>query len=345
MKISIIIPVYNTEQYLPKCLDSALNQTYQNIEIIVVNDCSPGNCEEIIKSYIQKYNKIIYLQHDKNKGSYSARQTGTLKATGDYILYADSDDWLGLDLAQKVNDCCFQQPDLFIYDVISVRSQGQEKAIWTNKGANNFDNSTLFTALCSRSFSSWATCGKVFKRTIALDIYNKININSHLTMAEDLLFFFYYAYFCDNTVYIPYNGYYYNLTNTSVNRMCYTLEKAQSHLKNLQIVTDKIRSFAQDHQIDPYIYIPIIQELAQSYFIKLDELTINDKNTIFSLLVDVFGIEVLLNYVSMQAQFKDDKIRVISDQLITKIFPKKSKRYRLVRTFLMKIYYIIKRGK
>ena len=54
MKISIIIPVYNTEKYLPKCLDSALNQTHQNIEIIIVNDCSPGNCEEIIKSYIQK---------------------------------------------------------------------------------------------------------------------------------------------------------------------------------------------------------------------------------------------------------------------------------------------------
>ena len=345
MKISIIIPVYNTEEYLPKCLDSALNQTHQNIEIIVVNDCSPGNCEEIIQSYTQKYNKIIYVQHDKNKGSFLARQTGTLKATGDYILYADSDDWLGLDLAQKVNDLCFQQPDLFIYDTISVRSQGQEKAIWTNKGADNFDNSTLFTALCSRSFSSWATCGKVLKRTTALDIYNKININSHLTMAEDLLFFFYCAYFCENAVHIPYNGYYYNLTNSSVNRTVYTLEKAQSHLKNLQIVTNKMRSFAQDHQIDPQMYAPIIQELAQSYFIRLDELTTNDKNTIFPLLVDVFGTAILLDYISVQAQFSDNKIRVASDQLITKIFPKNSKRYNFLRTFLIKIYYIIKREK
>ena len=343
MKISIIIPVYNTEKHLPKCLDSALNQTYTNIEIIVVNDCSLGNCEEIIKSYIQKYSRLIYLQHDKNKGSFSARQTGTLKATGDYILYVDSDDWLALDLAQKVNEFSLQQPDLFIYDAISVRSQGQEKAIWTNKGANNFDNSTLFTALCSRSFSSWALWGKAFKRTIALDVYNKININSHLTMAEDLLFFFYYAYFCENAVHIPYNGYYYNLTNTSVNRTVYTLEKAQSHLKNLQIVTDKIRSFAQDHQIDPSVYAPIMQELAQSYFIRLDELTINDKNTIFTLLVDVFGTEVLLNYISDQAQFRDDKIRVINDQLITKTFPKQSKRYSFLRAFLIKAYYIIKR--
>ena len=345
MKISIIIPVYNTEKYLPKCLDSALNQTHQNIEIIIVNDCSPGNCEEIIKSYIQKYSKIVYLQHDKNKGLYAARETGVKKAVGEYIIHVDSDDWLGLDLAQKVNDLCFQQPDLFIYDTISIRSQGHEKAIWTNKGADNFDNSTLFTALCSRSFSSWATCGKVLKRTIALDIYNKININSHLTMAEDLLFFFYYAYFCESAVYIPYNGYYYNLINTSVNRIVYTLEKAQSHLKNLQIVTDKIRSFTQDHQIDPHMYSPIMQELAQSYFIKLDELTISDKNTIFPLLLDVFGTEILLNYISYQAQFRDDKIRVISDQLITKIFPKESKRYSFLRAFLMKTYYIIKRGK
>ena len=345
MKISIIIPVYNTEEYLPKCLDSALNQTHQNIEIIVVNDCSLGNCEEIIQSYIQKCPRIVYLQHDKNKGLYAARETGVKKAMGEYIIHLDSDDWLALDLAQKVNDLCFQQPDLFIYDAISVRTQGQEKAIWTNKGANNFDNSTLFVALCSRSFSSWAMWGKVFKRTVALDIYNKININSHLTMAEDLLFFFYYAYFCENAVHIPYNGYYYNLTNTSVNRTEYTLEKAQSHLKNLQIVTDKIRSFAQDHQIDPHMYAPIMQELAQSYFIRLDELTINDKNTIFPLLVDVFGAEILLDYISVQAQFRDNKIRVANDQLITKIFPKNSKRYNFLRAFLMKIYYIIKRGK
>ena len=345
MKISIIIPVYNAEKDLPRCLESALNQTYQNIEIIVVNDCSQGNCEEIMKSYIQKYSKIIYLQHDKNKGLYAARETGVKKAMGEYIIHVDSDDYLGLDLAQKVNDLCFQQPDLFIYDTISVRSQGQEKAIWTNKGANNFDNSTLFTALCSRSFSSWTMWGKAFKRTVALDIYNKININSHLTMAEDLLFFFYFAYFCENAVHIPYNGYYYNLTNTSVNRTEYILEKAQSHLKNLQIITDKIRSFAQDHQIDPSVYAPIMQELAQSYFIRLDELTINDKNTLFSLLVDVFGANVLLDYISDQAQLRDDKIRVISDQLITKTFPKNSKKYNFLRTFLMKVYYIIKREK
>ena len=349
MKISIIIPVYNTEKYLPKCLESVINQTYKNIEIIIVDDCSSGNCEEIVKSYQEQDDRIIYLKHHVNKGLYAARETGVRHANGSYIIHVDSDDWLGLELAQKINDASLQDSDLFIYDTISVRSQGKEKALWTNKGASDFDNATLFTALCSRSFSSWATCGKVLKRTLALETYNKININSHLTMAEDLLFFFYYAYFCKNAIHIPYDGYYYNLTNISVNRISYTLAKSQSHLQNLHIVIERIKSLMQDQDVNLSVYKPIIQELAQSYFIRLNELSINDKNTIFTLLVDVFGTEILVDYISALSQFRDDKIRVTSDQLITKIFPKNSKQYNILRMIILQMYnifhYILDRDK
>ena len=90
-KVSIIIPIYNTEKYLKKCLNSVLNQTYQKLEIILVNDGSTDNSGKIADDYAKKDSriKVIYQQ---NAGQSSARNTGIEKATGDYISFIDSDD-------------------------------------------------------------------------------------------------------------------------------------------------------------------------------------------------------------------------------------------------------------
>lgn len=75
-KISIIVIVYNTEEYLPACIDSLLNQTLSDIEIIVVNDCSQGNCIEIVEEYQKKDTRIRLISHSANKGVFEARKTG-----------------------------------------------------------------------------------------------------------------------------------------------------------------------------------------------------------------------------------------------------------------------------
>ena len=93
-KLSIVIPVYNTAVYLKECLDSIINQTYSNIEIICVDDCSPDNSAEIIKEYAAKDNRIKYIKHSENKKQGAARNTGIDAATGKYITFIDSDDYL-----------------------------------------------------------------------------------------------------------------------------------------------------------------------------------------------------------------------------------------------------------
>jgi len=90
-KISIIVPVYNTAKYLPDCLDSIINQTYRNLEIILVNDGSTDNSPTIIKQYAEKDNRIIVINQE-NSGQSVARNVGITKATGDYISFIDSDD-------------------------------------------------------------------------------------------------------------------------------------------------------------------------------------------------------------------------------------------------------------
>lgn len=96
-KLSIIVPVYNAEKYMEKCLNRLIEQSYKNIEVIIVNDCSQGNCEEIANKYRQIDNRIKYIKHEKNKGLFQARITGASIATGEYIAFLDSDDYVSID--------------------------------------------------------------------------------------------------------------------------------------------------------------------------------------------------------------------------------------------------------
>ena len=95
--VSIIIPVYNVDQYLSKCLDSVIHQTYHNLEIICVNDASSDNSLEILKEYASEDNRIKILNNAHNKGLASSRNIALKAVRGDFVLFVDSDDWIDVD--------------------------------------------------------------------------------------------------------------------------------------------------------------------------------------------------------------------------------------------------------
>ena len=99
--VSIIIPIYNVEQYLRRCVDSVLQQTLENIEIILVDDGSPDNCPLICDQYKAQDNRVKVV-HKKNGGLSSARNAGLKIATGEYILFLDSDDWIEPETAEEL---------------------------------------------------------------------------------------------------------------------------------------------------------------------------------------------------------------------------------------------------
>lgn len=102
MRYSIIVPAYNTEKYIDKCLKSIFSNTYKNFEVIIVNDGSIDKTEDIINKYIKKYDNIIYIKQ-KNMGLSLARNNGVKKATGDYLLFIDSDDYVEKNLLENIN--------------------------------------------------------------------------------------------------------------------------------------------------------------------------------------------------------------------------------------------------
>ena len=95
-KVSVIIPIYNTAEYLPMALDSIRNQTLKDLQIILINDGSTDNCQEIIDKYGKKDPRIEWVKQ-KNRGLGSARNVGFKKATGEYVYFMDSDDLLQAD--------------------------------------------------------------------------------------------------------------------------------------------------------------------------------------------------------------------------------------------------------
>ena len=100
-RISIIVPVYKAEKYLPRCVESLLSQTYRELEIILVDDGSPDNCPEICDGYAEKDSRVKVI-HKENGGVSSARNAGLEAASGDYITFVDSDDYVDGQMYEKM---------------------------------------------------------------------------------------------------------------------------------------------------------------------------------------------------------------------------------------------------
>lgn len=148
-KISVIVPVYNTEKYLRKCLDSILNQTYQDFEIIIINDGSTDGSEKIINEYKEKNSSRIKYYVQQNAGLSSARNVGIEKAKGEYLSFIDSDDYIDKDLFQNLKQEIDKDIDLIKFKLIKVDENYNEiervkGPIFTEKNGQDAFNSLVF---------------------------------------------------------------------------------------------------------------------------------------------------------------------------------------------------------
>lgn len=164
--ISVIVPVYNVFPYLSQCLDSILHQTYANLEVIIVDDCSTDRSREICEQYAQRDNRIHLISHDVNSGLSAARNTGLEAATGEYLSFVDSDDWLELDAYEQCLELFDQYPTLgmikfgFCYSDPDVQSHFLKPEKYLRNGeyfrsyASSLDMAVVWNALYRRAVVS-----------------------------------------------------------------------------------------------------------------------------------------------------------------------------------------------
>jgi glycosyltransferase involved in cell wall biosynthesis len=124
--ISVIVPVYKVENYLPKCVDSIISQTYKDFEIILVDDGSPDNCPSICDDYARRDTRVKVI-HKQNGGLSDARNAGIRAAKGDYIVFLDSDDWIEEDSLKGIADIAGQKnPDVIVGNIKYMDETGGE---------------------------------------------------------------------------------------------------------------------------------------------------------------------------------------------------------------------------
>jgi glycosyltransferase involved in cell wall biosynthesis len=314
IQVSVIIPVYNVEQYLKKCLDTVVNQTYKDIEIIIINDCSPDNSLQIIKEYQEKDSRIRLINLEKNGGLANARNVGIKNSNGKYITFIDSDDWISDDAIEILYNNVEKYNTDFLGCEFTWYDNNTHKS---GDGVCFFDiyNTPISDVKTKKrvlqKFSSSRVWGFLFKKDflISSDIYFRIN------RREDILFMYEAIVKSTSFALIKDRLYYYRSSRIGSNINTNTLDadmlfyvKLQQLHKSEQF-KDYIKVFyrfislafalaLENHQL-PY-------KKASEYFFKFREL-FYDKNYIvdFSdlrfflkirLLVFLFCLKYKLNY-------------------------------------------------
>lgn len=222
--ISVIIPVYNVERFLRKCLDSVINQTYKDLEIIVVDDGSPDNCGVIIDEYAEADSRIKVI-HKPNGGLSAARNDALKIATGDWIAFVDSDDWCELDMYENVVGVAEKENvDIVIFNPFRNYDNREEvlqafpyEFITED---NDFIHGLQLSALSkqltplSTRWSQGFPWDKLFKRNLIYD--NNLTFDEQVRANEDVIFDIRAFQFAKKVAYVNKTLYHYRYNPNSI---------------------------------------------------------------------------------------------------------------------------------
>lgn len=183
MKISILVPIYNVENYISKCIDSLFGQSYEDIEFVFVNDNTPDGSLSILHQkmslYPQRASQTIIVNHTENRGLSASRNTGFDYATGDYILFVDSDDYLRLDAVELLANTVIENPsDIVIFDLKHLYKDNEKEEQTYYDG----DRIKYLESLLCRE-NSLGVCGKLFSRKLFVD--NNLRFIENINLGED----------------------------------------------------------------------------------------------------------------------------------------------------------------
>jgi glycosyltransferase involved in cell wall biosynthesis len=232
--VSVIVPVYNTERFLRECLDSILNQTLENIEVVCVNDKSPDNCAKILAEYEKKDPRVVVINFPKNRGASAARNAGLDSAQGDYIVFCDSDDYMHPDMLKilyteiKKEDgdmayCHFHCPE--------------ESAIPHFEKIPNYDVETHDTAHLIQNIPGNGEYTVIWNKLYKKASMNLVRFDEELSNLEDVYFNFCLSGFIKKYIIVHAWLYYYRQSSNSIVRAPYThkaINSIRKCIENLQ---------------------------------------------------------------------------------------------------------------
>ena len=265
IKYSFIVPVYNTEKYLKKCLDSLVNQTYKDFEIIVVNDGSTDKSSNIISKYQKKYKNIIVIDKE-NEGLSMARNRGVQKSSGKYIIFVDSDDYVSNKLLEEV-DKKIDDNDILRFQIATEDEEYTKINEYHEEGFESMCGYDAFKYLSSYHFVEPAWCYVIRKNYY---IENKFSFKKGV-YHEDFGLIPYVIYKARKVKSIDFIGYYYIQRNGSImnnNDYKKTVKKAFDMLEQYKTMRLFAKNINRKNNLDDYF----LSYISNSVIVKAREL-------------------------------------------------------------------------
>ena len=264
MKISVIIPIYNVSRYIERCLISALNQTYSDIEYVLVNDATPDDSMTIVESLIRNHPRkenVVIVSHEQNQGLSAARNTGIRHATGVYIFFLDSDDELPLDSIENLTFPFKSKNPDFVIGELEVVGSNRADFPRLRLSDNSYcrDEKIMHHFLCRNWYEmAW---NKLIKKTLFAEsncwFYEGI-------LHEDNLWSFQLALRAQSMVAIKKKTYIYHIQNQSI-----TQKKTKKNIDSLySVISEMICISQKENLLDKYEELVDYLDNLRIYYMK-----------------------------------------------------------------------------
>lgn len=253
-KVSILIPVYNAEHYIDRCATSIFEQTYSNLEIIFVNDCSNDASIEMLKrtltSYPQRESDVKIINHETNKGIATTRNTALDAAQGEFIMFVDSDDWIELDTVEK----CVREQQRCHSDIVTTEYMAYETDKTYAVKENLSENTKVMLEYTMTGKIAGRLWGHLIRRNLIEE--QQLRFIDGADLGEDVLMMTLLWYFADKHSIISEPLYHYDHRNALSCTNTFSYKRSIQSFVNL----DAAREFFEEHD-KQYLDYVTIQEL------------------------------------------------------------------------------------
>ncbi len=302
--VSVIVPVYGTEKYLPACIESICNQSYKNLQIILVDDQSPDKCPEICDEYAQKDERIIVI-HQQNKGVSGARNTGIKNAAGKFIMFVDSDD----ELYPEAIEILLQDIIEYNADIVSaIKNSVDQNGRVNTEGDDNsyiiYNGEDAIRLSLEGEKNTNSACAKLYKSEFVQGVFFKEGKNIH----EDGFFIF----------------------------QCY-MRKPLLVQHNVAVYKYKTRNNSNSRQFFSESYLSMI------YFLERKKKYIKELYPQYSDLIHNTEVRTNLQLLDLLCSTTDKKYRKLQKQCVHKVC-EKFKYHKPINKHHKKLAWIVKLG-
>lgn len=245
-KVSLIIPVYNVEPYIRESLSSALEQTFDSIEYIIVDDCGTDNSIAIVEDIVSRHRRkdcIKIIKHESNKGLSAARNTGLENATGDYVYFMDSDDEITPDCIERHYNAVVANNAHF--SIANIELEGA-RSVHIKDFSNDCTDKSLLSSFFLRKWNVSA-CNKLYDRDFLLN--NNLSFQKGL-LQEDILWSYKLCLHADRAAWIKERTYIYKVRENSITHSKVSSHKIESMIFILNSIIDDIENETISHKYE-----------------------------------------------------------------------------------------------